>query len=158
MTEIDDDLLDAIEADLCDAVGREQAITSGELATRHCPDDGEAQPTTRKAIKMLMRERGLPVIGCNVGYYIPTSNEPVAEAVQSLQGRIDGIKEKQRLLVDNWAAYRDDSDNDDGPAESTLSDEEIAQIEADPVLELSDFGVANRQPATDGGVNVGESS
>lgn len=142
---IDPDTLDAIEADLKGAVGQSQAITSGDLADRHLPADGEANPATREAVKVLMRERDLPVIGGPTGYYIPTSQEPIDDAIASLDGRIAGIRERQQLLAENWADW-----THGGPdAEAILAEHERAAIEADPVLSVAD--VLEHRAATDGG-------
>ena len=135
MTDYNDATLDALERDLRAATPSEP-VTSGELAARHFPDDGSGNPKTRQAIKHLMRERQLPIIGVGRGYHVPTCNADVAEAVQSLQGRIDGIKERQRLLVDNWAAWSGVETDGGHP---TLTDDELERINNDPVLEPSDF-------------------
>jgi len=119
MTDYNAQTLDRLESDLRAATSLDP-ITSGELAARHFPDDSSGNPRTRKAIKHLMRQRGLPIIGVGNGYHIPESNAAVAEAVQSLQGRIDGIKERQQLLVDNWAAYSA-VETDGGTTEDTTS-------------------------------------
>jgi len=144
MTDYNARTLDALEADLRAATPSEP-ITSGELAARHFPDDSSGNPTTRKAIKHLMRERQLPIIGVGNGYHVPTCNADVADAVQSLQGRIDGIKERQRLLVDNWAAHSAvETTPDTQQATATdgghgLTDDELERINDDPVLTPADF-------------------
>lgn len=133
-TDYDAATLDALASDLRAAVGKANAITSGELAARHLPDDGEANPATREAVKVLMRERGLPVIGSNAGYYIPREQAPIDDAIASLEGRIDGIRERQQLLAENWAAWTDTTDD----AAAVLTEEQQSQIEADPVLTVED--------------------
>ena len=137
MTDYNDRTLDALESDLRAATPSEP-VTSGELAARHFPDDGSGNSKTRQAIKHLMRERGLPIVGGGNGYYVPQSNADVADMVRSLQGRIDGIKERQRLLVDNWASHTAQPTASDG-GHPTLTDDELEQIKNDPVLEPSDF-------------------
>jgi len=150
--DIDAAVLDAIAADLRDARGHEQAITSAELADRHLPDDSSGQPQTRKAVKALMRERGLPVIGTNEGYFIPDSREPIDDAIDTLDHRIDGIRERKRLLERNWADWRRRSLRADGGERATgqeLTDDEIEQIKSDPVLQLSDFETATEVASDD---------
>jgi len=104
-TDLTSDQLDALERELRQAKGRSRAVSSSELAEKFVPSDSSGNPKTREAIKHLMRERGLPVIGGGQGYFIPRTNAEISENVQSLQERINGIKERQRLLVDNWAAH-----------------------------------------------------
>lgn len=145
MTDINPDTLDAIESDLKDAIGKGNAITSAELAARHDIDDSDAQPATREAVKTLMRERNLPVIGGSQGYFIPTHQGPIDDAIASLDGRIAGIRERQQLLAENWADW-----THGGPdAEAILAEHERAAIEADPVLSVED--VLDHRAATDGG-------
>jgi hypothetical protein len=140
MTDIDGETLDALATTLrSGARGQDNAITSGELAARHVPDDGEANPTTREAIKILMRERGLPVIGGPSGYYIPESQAPVDDAIASLEGRVEGIRERQQLLAENWAEWTGHDD-----AAAVLTADQQAAIEADPVLTVDDV-LAHRE-------------
>ena len=127
---------------------REQAITSGEMADRVTDEDTEANPQTREAVKVLMRERGLPVIGSNHGYYIPVDPNAIESEIDALEGRIDGIRERQQLLRDNWDNWQrrqhtfedveadetDDSDAtvaDGGPEE--LTDQEREFVENNPI-------------------------
>ena len=138
MTDYNDRTLDALESDLRAATPSEP-VTSGELAARHFPDDGSGNSKTRQAIKHLMRERGLPIVGGGNGYYVPQSNADVADMVRSLPGRIDGIKERQRLLVDNWASHTAQPTTASDGGHPTLTDDELEQIKNDPVLEPSDF-------------------
>ena len=138
MTDYNDTTLDALESDLR-AARPSEPVTSGELAARHFPDDGSGNSKTRQAIKHLMRERGLPIVGGGNGYYVPQSNADVADMVRSLQGRIDGIKERQRLLVDNWASHTAQPTTASDGGHPTLTDDELEQIKNDPVLTVSDF-------------------
>jgi len=79
------------------------------------------------------------VIGGSDGYYIPESNAEISENVQSLQERIEGIKERQRLLVDNWAAHTG-ATTDGGTSEwQQLSDAERQRVKDDETLQESDF-------------------
>lgn len=171
MPDIDGELLDQLEQKLLTAVGQENAITSGELAREVTGETAEANPKTREAVKELLRERSLPVVGSNDGYYIPTSSGPIEDEIESLEGRISGIRERQHLLREAWADWcqteryddhdgggggRDDA-SDDHPTsdeqaqqdQHTLSEEERERIKEDPVLSLSDFGA--QEVATDGG-------
>jgi len=140
MSQIDPETLDAIADDLrTEAVGAEHALTSGDLADRHIPGDSDANPKTREAIKILMRERGLPVIGGSQGYYIPASAGPIEEAIDTLDGRIAGIQERKQLLQENWESWtqRRATDGGDDVPEG-LTREEFERVKSDPVLQVSD--------------------
>jgi len=142
MTTYDTDVLDSIEADLRDAVGKQQAITSGELSDRHLPEDGEANPTTREIIKeVMMGERGLPVVSCASGYYIPEDRATIEAELESLRGRIAGIQQRMQLLEDNWQQWRTVADGGTERREwDDLSDEEKQRVREDDILDPSDFG------------------
>lgn len=134
MTEITGDVLDDLaETMRTEAVGKDNAITSGELADRHFPSDGEANPTTREALKILMRKRGIPLIGGSSGYFIAQSQAPIDDAIESLEGRVQGIRERQRLLAENWQAWASPDTTD-----AVLTAEQRAAIESDPVLSVED--------------------
>lgn len=151
---IDGDLLDRLEAELRDRVGRERAITSGELADRITAEDAEANPKTREAIKELMRERNLPVVAGNTGYYIPASDDRVEEYLDGLEGRIAGIRERERALREAWDGWDPNPDpdpdpprTDGGPASDAATYDSVEdipaevreQIEADQFLTPADF-------------------
>jgi hypothetical protein len=151
------DTLDALEATLRDAVGRDNAITAGALAARHVPDDGDGNPKTRELVKDgLMRERGLPVASCNDGYFIPRDPAVVEQELDSLRGRIGGIKERMAILERNWRDWSlaadggevvdefspdIDTDDDAGKRQAWSEMDEAAreQVREDPVLEPADF-------------------
>lgn len=145
MTDPDPDTLDALEADLRDAVGKPNAISSGELAERHVPADGEANPRTRELVKqVLMRERGLPIVSCSNGYYIPEDRATIEDELDSLRGRIAGIEDRMQLLEDNWDQWRTpdaatDGGTTDRPRWADMDADERQRVRDDPMLQPSDF-------------------
>lgn len=143
MTTIDDAALDAIETALTGRHGREQAITSEELAATH---ESLTKSKARAATKILMEERDLVVLGSNAGYHLPAGDIDVAEAVRELGDRIDGIERRQRLLVDNWAKRRRERGIASEPEETTDNAEPTAETT------LSDF--QGDAVATDGGIDT----
>ena len=171
MTDLDPDTLDSIEADLRDAVGKANAITSGELARRHVPGDSEANPTTREAVKeIMMRERGLPIVSCGNGYYLPADRGTIDDELDSLRGRIAGIEDRMALLESNWQQWRattdggdvvdtysphddEDTDSDEPPSDeqadrtprqwADMTEAEREQVRDDPILSPADFNGGN---------------
>jgi hypothetical protein len=153
MSDLDGRHLDRLETELRQAIGRDNAITSGELADRITDEDSEANPKTREAIKVLMRERGLPVIGGNAGYFIPEGPQRVEDALETLDSRIDGIQERKQLLSENWENWerqhemytdggdgRDAGDQDGSDdVDADIPDDVREQIEDDPVLTVEDW-------------------
>lgn len=160
MPDIDGRLVDEIEEELrrrhferhegrlqSDA---EQAITSAELADQLGIDDSEAQPKTREAVKIVMRERGLPVIGGSNGYYIPINPADIEDALQTLDSRIAGIQERKHLIDDNWRnwtaqerTYREDAAATDG-GDRALTPEERAFLDDNPGISREELLAVRR--------------
>jgi len=164
---VDGDLLDRLEAELLHRRTPSEAITSGELADQITDEDAEASPKTREAVKQVMRDRDLPVIGCSQGYYVPRSQDPIDAEVESLEGRIEGIRERQQLLRENWQTWQasrtdggtvetteatDDDGQGDGQGDdqdTTSGDDRVPdevrdRIDADPYLTIDDWLAHNR--------------
>jgi len=117
---IDGETLDAIEAELVERyehrmdgqfnTAAEQAVTSSELADEITGEDAEANPKTREALKVLMRERDLPIVANNHGSWIPVHEDPVETKLEELDARIAGIEERKQLLSANWRRWTGDLD------------------------------------------------
>lgn len=113
--DVDGDLVDAIATELHHHRGPDQAITSAALAGKLGIEDSEAQPKTREAIKVCLRERGLPIVSSGSGYYIPDDEQTVEEHLESLRGRIAGIEERIELIASNWEDWVDRQSVRDAP-------------------------------------------
>lgn len=82
--------------------GPDQAISSGELASRLGISDSEANPTTRFEIRELIERTGLPVAANNQGYYMIETERQKDEYLARLNQRIVGIEERKRLVEKAW--------------------------------------------------------
>ena len=118
MSEIDPEALDALQMELSGRHGRSEAITSGELSSI-VSENAEANPRTRAAIKQLMRETSMPVIGNNAGYYVADGTrysasllDPAESAVSAtaIEAEADGgptTREEERTVpgpLTRWVA------------------------------------------------------
>jgi len=108
--DIDGELLDELEELLTDHRSPENAVSSGEIADRLDIDDSGSNPQTRKAVKVLLEERELPVISNANGYYIATAESQIEEEIESLQSRIQDIQRRQQLIRDAWESNSGVSD------------------------------------------------
>lgn len=142
MTDVDSELLDALQQELADR-GREEAITAGELFERLGLDDGDTSPKLRAAVKALLFERGVPVRSGSVGYWICQSERECEEYVADLEGRIEGIEQRIAAFETAWQEWQRDR-IPTGVREA---------IEADPVLSMDDFSAdeLRERAVTDGG-------
>ena len=146
MTDVDGALLDQLETELADR-SRDEAITAAELAERCDIDDGEASPTTRKAVRALLTERGVPIRSGNVGYWICQSEDEADEYPADLEGRIEGIEQRLMAFQSAWRNWN----------RAKIPKAARERIKADPVLEIDDFEPADFRPnvRADGGETDG---
>jgi hypothetical protein len=149
-----DDHLRRLYSILKQHAGKDNAITSSEIAQQVNPDDTGTNPVTRDEIKEVMRQFGIPVIGCNQGYYVPDDPEEVEEGLDNLRSRISGIQERKQLIEQNWPDWsrkhqanmqnlESNSDGDTGTAEAQLrqlgfGDAEINRVRDSDVLTIED--------------------
>lgn len=94
--------LDELEGILRQHVGKDDAITSGELASSVGIADAEGNPKTREGVKVLIRERHVPIGSCSQGYYVMDDPAELAENLETLRGRIAGIEERMMILTRAW--------------------------------------------------------
>lgn len=130
MTSIDGELLDELE-DILTGRSRGDAITSAALSDRLEMHDGEASPQTREAIRILRRERGLPVRAGNVGYWVCQTEQEADEYIEKLRSRIAGIEQTLQEFDAAWDAHRNDNAPD-------IPDDIRARVDDDPTLSMSD--------------------
>jgi len=102
--DIDGDLLDRLQLELAEHRGRENAITSGPLARRVGISESRTNAKLREAVKVLTRERNVPVVSSNAGFYIPATRAEKDEYLQNLDQRIAGIQQRKELVDDAWDA------------------------------------------------------
>lgn len=115
MAEITPAFLDELQAIISQHVGKDNAITSGELASACGVADSEANPKTREAVKILIRERDVPIGSCSQGYYLMDCRAELEENLEGLRGRIAGIEERMQIMVRayNRRKYRDDGEREE---------------------------------------------
>jgi len=149
MSEIDTAALDALTMELSGRHGPEEAITAEELSTI-LNENTKTSPKTRQAVKEVMRQTYLPVLGTYAGYCLPRNDREAAEEVRRLESRIEGIREKQRLIVENWQHQREVMGiAADDPEPREAADDSGSEDEATSDTTLEDF--TEPAMATDGG-------
>lgn len=103
---ISSDLLDALEEELQDHSGPEEAVSSSELAERITGEDTEANPKTREAIRVLVEERAMPIAASHRGYFLIENEQQLDEYLEQLRARKVGIETRIQLTTQAWAAQR----------------------------------------------------
>lgn len=82
--------------------GRENAISSKQIMHELGIDDAEARPNTRKLVREVIREYNLPVASTSDGYFVIDDADELEAELGSLDGRIEQIEERKRLIVAAW--------------------------------------------------------
>ena len=92
-------------------VGRENAITSSEIAEQLGLDDKQVtNPATRELILDTIEAEEIPVAGGPHGYYRIKEHEEFVEYMESLRGREEGIRHRRQLVAMAWNRQRRDDD------------------------------------------------
>lgn len=103
-TATDSDLVE-VAAILADHRGKDNAITSGEIADMTGLDAHDSTPTTRGVIRKLIVEYGLPIASTSTGYYFIENGVEVSECLRQLEGRMAGIQRRKDRLCDAVETY-----------------------------------------------------
>lgn len=86
--------------------GKDNAISSSRIAKEfNIPDDVTCF-TTRRLVKEVIKEFGLPVASCSNGYYFITEENEYNEYMNSLIARIEGIKKRMSMVRENYMANK----------------------------------------------------
>lgn len=92
--------IDKLEEILREHQGKENAISSQELSeSLGGVDDLDSNPETRRLIRVLLKERKLPVIACSSGYFIAENQDEVNEYIVGLINREEKIKARREAVV-----------------------------------------------------------
>jgi len=83
-----------------------KAISSKDLAYIFDIDDAEANPITREAVKDAMRlyavDLGITVGANGNGYFLIKTMDELQSYLKTLEGRIQGIRERKSLVKAAW--------------------------------------------------------
>jgi len=91
--------------------GRDDPITSQELSDRLGNlDHLDSTPQTRAVIRAVLEEYQLPVVGSPDGYFVPERRSEYQKAQARLTQRVEGIQERQTLLVEAWNQAEENGD------------------------------------------------
>lgn len=83
-------------------IGREHAITSGEIRDQLDIQENETTPQTRALITHLIKEEGMPIVaktGHPAGYYIAEDEDDIYEYVTTLSSRINNIDDRRVAVL-----------------------------------------------------------
>jgi len=117
-----------------EAVGQANALTASTLADRAGIDDSQGNPHTRKAVKeYLLAACHIPVRGCNSGYYVATDRQEIDDELESLEGRIQGIRKRQEMLETAWESWHAEKQAVTDGGDEPLTEAEQAFLANNPI-------------------------
>lgn len=97
---------DATEADivavaeiLAEHRGRDNAVSSQEIADKTGLDTSDSTPRTRGVIRKLQRQYDWPVAATNQGYFLISQKGEARTYLDNLDNRIRGIEKRQDAVV-----------------------------------------------------------
>lgn len=95
-------MLEKIRAILLSHEGKENPVTSAEIARQIGIDEDDTHLKTRSLILECAKNYELPVAAGNRGYYIITTLQEYDEYIDNLDARIKGIEERKRIITQNF--------------------------------------------------------
>lgn len=98
---IDEDKLDQIREIILEREGKENAIFSSEIAEEVGIDEGDTYSKTRKYLRHLLNEEGIPIASnTGKGYWLIANQEELDNYVGSLERRARGIDNRKVSVLD----------------------------------------------------------
>lgn len=167
---IDGELLEQVHDELRKRSGKSNSITSRELSKQLDIDDGDAQPKTREAIRILQEERDAPIAAYSGGYFYMADSQDLEEYLDFLDNKIAGIEDRKQLATRSYNRWRkreaerkrneldDDGDENDDADESeswSLVDTQLVGTSRDAIVEA---GFSSRDAALDWAKKYGYTS
>lgn len=91
--------------------GKSNAITSREIANLIGIIEDDTHHTTREMILQAARRYNLPLAADTVGYYLINNDFEYRKYMINLDSRIAGIKERKRLITENYNLWKEQNRN-----------------------------------------------
>lgn len=83
-------------------IGKDNAITSSELADKLGIIEDDTHQRTRQAILQCVEEYHLPLVASRKGYYLIEDENDLDAYIKTLDRRIAGIEKRKRLIKSNY--------------------------------------------------------
>lgn len=89
----------AVAKILAEHRGRNNAISSQEIADRTGLDKSDSTPRTRGVIRQLQRQFDWPVAATSQGYFLISQEAEAKSYLDNLDGRITGIEKRKDAVI-----------------------------------------------------------
>lgn len=98
---------------LLDHRGKGNEISSREINDVVELDSVGSFPQTRKCVRDVMLQEGIPIIGGGNGYYVAETEEEISDYIDTLDSRITNTAERKMLLERAASDWEDEIETDD---------------------------------------------
>jgi hypothetical protein len=107
-------------------VGRENAVTSSDIASFLGIDESNGNPVTRGLIRDITVKTGVPIASCGEGYFVVADRPELRDYIANLNDRIAGIQRRQDIVVDSYesAPHNAVLADSDHPRQQQLGDQD----------------------------------
>ena len=95
-------MLEVIRDILLSHKGKENTITSAEIARKIGIVENDTHAKARALILECAEKYGLPLAANNKGYYLITSQKEFTEYMNNLDSRSAGIEARKRIITNNF--------------------------------------------------------
>lgn len=92
----------AIAHVLFNHVGRENAVTSTDIASFLGIDESNGNPITRGHIRDINLKTGVPIGSCGEGYFVVADRPELRDYMADLNDRIEGIRARQDMVAESF--------------------------------------------------------
>ncbi len=82
--------------------GKKNKITSAKIAKMIDIDEDDTHSKSRRLIEDAIEEYGLPVAADSRGYFMIETEDELEEYMENLDARIDGIKDRKKVVTKNF--------------------------------------------------------
>lgn len=82
--------------------GKNNSITSAQIANILGFDEDDTHAKTRSLIRKTAEIYELPLVADNKGYYLITSQKEFDDYIDNLNSRIKGIEDRKRIITQNY--------------------------------------------------------
>lgn len=101
-------MIDKIKNILLEHQGKENRITSREIANILGIAEDDTHAKTRSLILESAKKYKLPLAANTTGYYLITNSKEYNDYIANLNSRIAGIEERKRIITENYNNYKGD--------------------------------------------------
>lgn len=99
-------MLEQLKAILSSHQGKNNPITSAQIASSLNIEEDDTHAKTRTLIRECVQKYNLPVAAGNRGYYLITCSNEYEDYITNLDSRIKGIEDRKEIITKNFKKWK----------------------------------------------------